>query len=399
MSAPKTQHLPSAMIVALFLMIIGGFSMAQAQTYTLLYQFKAGNDGTQPYAGLTIDTKRDALYGTTYADGSFASGTVFKLASSGESVLHSFTGTGGDGEYPFNGGNLALDVAGNLYGSTTDGGSYASGCGSLGCGMVFKIDQTGHETVLYQFGNYPDGATPYGSLVADESNNLYGTTATGGTSGAGTVFEVDQSGNETILYNFGSGADDGFEPFAGLVRDKEGNLYGTTLEGGPGGGGTVFKVNASGEETVLYGFGSASGDGILPWAGLTLDSKGNLYGTTDAGGANGRGTVFKISPKGTETVIYSFGPAPDGNSPNEGDGVILDPAGNLYGTTSSGGSFGLGTAFKIDTNGKETILHSFSGKDGKVPAGGLSRDPKGNLYGAASGGGAYGGGVIFRITP
>jgi uncharacterized repeat protein (TIGR03803 family) len=364
-----------------------------------LYQFKAGNDGTQPYGGVTIDTKRKALYGTTSEDGSFAAGTVYKLTEHGESVLYSFTGTGGDGEYPSYPGYLALDASGNLYGATTAGGNYGIGCGSIGCGVVFKVEQTGEEIILHEFSGAPDGVNPAGSLAIDASGSVYGTTYLGGTYGLGTVFKVDSSGNETVLYSFNPGVGDGYEPFSGLVRDAAGNLYGATLVGGTNGLGTVFEINTSGTETVIHNFPSNSQDGAEPWAGLVLDGKGNLYGTTYQGGADNYGTVFKISRAGTETVLYSFGPPPDGEGPTYGNNVIVDSAGNLYGMTASGGAYGLGTIYKIDANGNETVLHSFSGPDGRAPYSGLAFDPAGNLYGTTSAGGAYGGGVIFRITP
>ncbi|MGA2696824.1 MAG: choice-of-anchor tandem repeat GloVer-containing protein, partial [Terriglobales bacterium] len=240
---------------------------------------------------------------------------------------------------------------------------------------------------------------PAGSLAIDASGSVYGTTYLGGTYGLGTVFKVDSSGNETVLYSFNPGVGDGYEPFSGLVRDAAGNLYGATLVGGTNGLGTVFEINTSGTETVIHNFPSNSQDGAEPWAGLVLDGKGNLYGTTYQGGADNYGTVFKISRAGTETVLYSFGPPPDGEGPTYGNNVIVDSAGNLYGMTASGGAYGLGTIYKIDANGNETVLHSFSGPDGRAPYSGLAFDPAGNLYGTTSAGGAYGGGVIFRITP
>ncbi len=374
--------------------------MAQAQTYTLLYQFKAGNDGTQPAAGVTVDAQRQALYGTTGEDGSFASGTVFRLNKAGETVLHSFTGTGGDGQFPYANGSLVLDSAGNLYGATQTGGTYGGTCGDSGCGVVYKVTQSGKESVLYQFQGGLDGFFPEGSMAIDSSGNLYGATTSGGEYGAGVVFEIDQAGHETTLYSFNISSGDGQVPYGGVTRDNSGNLYGTTISGGEAfGGGTVFKVTPSGAETILYSFGTNSGDGFLPYAGVSSDAKGNLYGTTYFGGANNLGTVFKVTPDGTETVLHSFGPPPDGESPFFGDGVILDSKGSLYGVTTGGGASAFGVVYKIDTTGKETILHSFKGPDGKNPEGDLAFDPQGNLYGTANGGGAYDGGVVFRLTP
>jgi uncharacterized repeat protein (TIGR03803 family) len=400
MSSFKTQHLSSAMMTAaLFLAITGASSTAQAQTYSLLYQFKAGNDGTQPGAGVTIDPKRQALYGTTGEDGSFASGTVFKLNKYGETVLHSFTGAGGDGEFPFANGSLVVDSAGNLFGATLSGGTYGGVCGDSGCGMVFKVTQSGKESVLYQFQGGLDGNYPEGSIAIDSSGNLYGATSSGGEFGAGVVFTIDPTGQEKTLYSFNSFNGDGQAPYGGVTRDDSGNLYGTTFAGGAAFQGTVFKIAPSGAETILYSFGSQTGDGSEPFAGVSLDPKGNLYGTTYFGGASNFGTVFKVTPNGTETVLHNFGPSPDGESPFVGDGVILDSKGNLYGVAGSGGSSAFGVIYKIDVSGKETILHNFSGPDGKVPEGNLAFDPVGNLYGTANGGGAYGGGVVFRLTP
>jgi uncharacterized repeat protein (TIGR03803 family) len=243
------------------------------------------------------------LYGTTGGGGTFGFGTVFKLDTSGkETVLYSFTG-GADGEFPEAG--LVRDVAGNLYSTTIFGGT--SGNCNGGCGTVFKLDTTGKETVLYSFRN-GDGAYP-NSVIRDSAGNLYGTTYGGGPpsfcfgSGCGVVFKVDTTGKETVLYTFTGGAD-GANPYAGLVRDAKGNLYGTTSYGGDmaackGGCGVVFKLDKTGKETVLHRFMGA--DGASPYAGLVRDAKGNIYGTTFTGGdltcvvyVGGCGVVFKL---------------------------------------------------------------------------------------------------------
>ena len=384
---------------ALYAFLVLVSSLCSAQTYTVLYSFKAGPRGTFPVAGVTVDAQRRALYGTTYADGQFAVGTVFKFDQHGETVLHSFTGQTGDGEYPYGNDNLILDSAGNLFGATNDGGIYNSKCGGFGCGVVFKVDQSGNETVLYQFQGGQDGRTPQGSLAEDSAGNLYGMTLAGGESGLGSVFKLDPLGNKTTLYSFTFSSGDVFQPYGGFVRDKAGNLYGSTYSGGAIGYGGIFKVDTAGNESVLYSFGMSDEDGIPPCSDLTLDARGNIYGMTEDGGTNGFGTLFKISPSGKETVLYSFGPLPDAQLPGFG-GVALDPAtGSLYGVTVGGGTFGLGAVFKIDSAGNETVIHSFNGADGKVPYGTLTRDPQGNIYGTTSQGGAFGGGVIFRIKP
>ena len=281
-----------------------------------------------------------------------------------ETVLHSFTVTGGDGAYSLAG--LVLDAQGNLYGTTDGGGA--------GYGTVFKVDTAGKETVLYSFtGTGGDGAVPEAGLVQDAQGNLYGTTVDGGAFGQGTVFKLDTTGKETVLYSF-TGYD-GSGPEAGLVLDAQGNLYGTTKYGGnlacyaPYGCGTVFKLDTTGKETVLYSFtGTGTGDGEAPEAGLVLDTKGNLYGTTPYGGTNGGasngGTVFKVDTTGKETVLYSFAGTGAGDGQNPEAGLVLDAQGNLYGTTYFGGANAGGTVFKVDTTGKETVLHSFTGTGG-----------------------------------
>ncbi len=334
-------------------------------------------------------------------------------------VLHSFRNSP-DGAFPFAG--LLRDAAGNLYGSTNAGG--ASGNCSGGCGTVFKLDTSGNETVLYSFKGGNDGATPgFGSLIRDEAGNLYGTTADGGSGGGcsfsfgcGTVFKLDPAGNETVLYSF-KGGSDGESPVAGLIMDVAGNLYGTTQDGGSGSGcsfgcGTVFKLDPAGNFTVLHSFTGGS-DGTQPLAALIFDQAGNLYGTTEEGGSgtctvingvSGCGTVFKLDPSGNETVLHTFTGGNDGAAPLF-VGLIMDIAGNLYGTTQIGGgssscSVGCGTVFKLDTSGNETVLHSFTGSpgDGAIPRASLIMDKAGNLYGTTSNGGASGFGTVFKLT-
>jgi uncharacterized repeat protein (TIGR03803 family) len=285
--------------------------------------------------------------------------------------------------------SLIRDAAGNLYGTT-----YAGGAG--GWGTVFKLDVRGTETVLYGFTGNADGGDPSPGLVPDNAGNFYGTTRVGGAYGYGTVFRVSENGKETVLHSFGKGTD-GYLPLAGLVMDSAGNLYGTTVSGGFGeqnGYGTVFKLSKSGKETVLHRF-TGNGDGGNPWtATLILDDEGNLYGTTSVGGTGpclgGCGTVFKMSKQGHETVLHSFaGNFTDGIAPLAG--VVRDAKGNLYGTTSGNGPNGNGIVFKVTKGGMETVLYSFTGAfngdDGASPYSGLVRDKAGNLYGATYYGG------------
>ena len=377
--------------------IVVASGQANAQeptTFTTLYAFKGwtNGDGAFPLAGLIRDGAGN-LYGTTGGGGGRANyGTVFKLDTAGvETVLYRFRGYP-DGLAPD--GPLALDGAGNLYGATVNGGNTCSCCG---CGTVFKLDTMGRETVLHRFRGGAEGDLPFGGVVRDGSGNLYGT-AVGGGAGlghCGTVFKVDATGTGA-LYKF-LGGTDGCGPESDLVRDAEGNLYGTTTGSGTSAG-TVFKVDPTGMETVLYDF-LGGADGADPWAGLVRDAAGNLYGTTLTGGAGaGNGTVFKVDTTGRETVLHAFAGSPDGAYPMAE--LVLDAAGNLYGTTTKGGiGFpGFGIVFKIDPAGTETVLHRFSGMDGATPKAGLLLDAAGSLYGTTQDGGAYRFGTVFKLS-
>jgi uncharacterized repeat protein (TIGR03803 family) len=378
-------------LVSLLTLVVISASFVSAQTFTLLYQFRSGSGGINPYAGVVRDAKGN-LYGTTYNDGAFASGTVFRINALGkEKVLHSFSQTDGDGAFPWY-GTLARDSSGNLYGTTITGGIAGEFC----CGTVFKVTASGTETVLYRFSGIDGDGFPQDGVVRDPSGNLYGTTPNGGPDNSGTVFKVDLTGKKTVLYSF-TGSADGGQPYAGLILDAKGNLYGTTTQGGSAFAGTVFKVDPTGKETVLYNF-TGSNDGGPPESGVIRDSHGNLYGTTYLGGTDGAGTVFQVDPQGRETVLHNFTGGTDGWLPI-GASLVRDSAGNLYGTTPQGGSTDFGVVFKIDAKGNETILHTFSGSDGKIPYGTLILDKAGNLYGTTYEGGAYGGGVLFRIAP
>lgn len=390
--------------LALALIVLASVPTAGAQTFRLLYQFKSGRDGSSPYSSLILDPEGN-LYGTTMIDGAYSYGTVFKVSPEGkETVLHSFTGTGGDGANPV--APLIRDATGNLYGTTEYGGLFGDACGGNGCGIVFKLDPSGKETVLYSFAGIPqvDGMNPLQGLVRDSKGNLYGTTSQGGIysygNSYGTVFKIDPAGKETLLHSFNPfnpPYDDGWYPMGGaLLRDSEGNLYGTTYLGGEPHFGVVFKLDASGTENVLYNFGG-SGDGAYPYGALVRDTAGDLYGVTMQGGTYQGGTIFKLDDNNNETIVHSFGGSGDGAPP--GGGLARDGAGNLYGTTTEGGSSYFGTVFKLDPSGKETVLHTFLGKQGNGPDWGVIRDSKGNLYGTTQYGGAYGGGVVFKVTP
>jgi uncharacterized repeat protein (TIGR03803 family) len=239
-----------------------------------------------------------------------------------------------------------------------------------------------------------DGNEPTAALIADGAGNFYSTTIMGGASDYGTVFKMTHGGTVSILYSFPGFKNDGESPGAALIRDRKGNLYGTTIAGGASGNGTVFKLTPDGKEKVLYSFGTGS-DGAEPFAGVVRDKAGNLYGTTFAGGAGGDGTVYRIATDGTETVLHAFGGS-DGSAPFAG--LIIDGAGNLCGTTVRGGANNDGTVFRIAPDGTFQTLYSFAGSDGAAPYGGLIEQKPGVYYGTTGEGGANQGGVVFRLT-
>jgi len=377
-------------LTILAVLTVSAVPSAQAQTFKSIYSFTGDPDGATPYGSVIIKDNTSTLYGTTTYGGSDNFGTVYKLSKSGkEKVLYSFTG-GADGGEPFAG--LAMDKSGTLYGTTIAGGSSNKG-------TVFKLNPTTKkETVLYSFTGGTDGSTPFSGLVMDESGNLYGTTAQGGSSGGGVVYKVNiKTKKETVLHSF-AGNPDGAEPLYGnLLMDKSGNLYGTTVDGGTSNAGTVWKVSAKGKETVLYSFtGGSDGGGVFEQS-LATDGKGNLYGTTEEGGADSVGVVFKVNIKAkSESVLYSFSGSPDGAYPSSG--LVRDSKGNLYGTTQNGGVDNDGAVFEL-TGEKETILHSFDGTDGQNPFTSPLLDEDGTLYGTTYNGGADGRGTVYSVKP
>jgi uncharacterized repeat protein (TIGR03803 family) len=389
---------------------------SQKLSFKTLYAFTGGSDGIRPYAGVAPDEEGN-LFGTTLEGGNAGycansndgCGTVFKVDASGrETILHAFTG-GPDGGWP----NAApvLDARGNLYGTALQGGN--TGCTNyqqVGCGTVFQVDASGKFSVLYTFTGGADGAVPGGSLTRDGSGNLYGTTCAGGM-GYGVVFKLDTSGHETALHSFAF--NDGDCSYAHLIADSADNIYGTTYEGGnvncpyvSVGCGVVFKLDPAGNETVLHNFSGAP-DGAFPYRGLIFDPEGNLYGATGGGGlgcsGGGCGTVFKVTPAGDETVLYKF-QGSDGLYPSAA--VLRDSRGNLYGTTKAGGSYNNGVIFKVTLGGKETVLYNFTGgADGSTPESWLAPDRKGNFYGTTALGGDdscgpfhEGCGTVFEIS-
>jgi len=414
--------LPLALAAALAAMAA---TPAQAQNYKfkVLHTFH-GKDGGSPFGTLVRDAAGN-LYGTagggTGKCGSLGCGVVFKLDGTGRQVwLYNFQGKNGQGPAA----GLLRDAKGNLFGTTAAGGLNEKSCAG-GCGVVFRLDRTGRkEAALYKFTGPPDGYWPESTLVEDTAGNLYGTTYEGGADVQGTVFMIDTAGKETILHSFAGppeGGGDGASPYHGVVRDAAGNLYGVTFAGGEWGAGAVYEVDSSGSEALLYSFSGGS-DGAQPDSILLLDAQGNLYGTTQNGGndqcgGTGCGVVFELSPQSgggwAEKVLYDFcsqtGCA-DGEGPIAGP-LVMDASGNLYGTTYFGGAYrncngdGCGVVFKLDSTGNETVLHSFTGgPDGAFPWAGVTSDRKGNLYGTTVYGGArcdktYTCGVVFEISP
>ena len=247
-------------------------------------------------------------------------------------------------------------------------------------------------TTLHNFAGHPnDGANPQAGLVQGTDGNFYGTTYSGGAGNDGTVFKITPNGTVTILHSFAGS--DGREPTAALTQATDGNFYGTTSFEGAGPGGTVFKITPNGSLTTLASFNGQGGP-EFPYAGLIQGSDGNFYGTTTAGGSqHGNGTVFKITPNGTVTVLHNFA-CTDGCAPF--GGLVQGSDGNFYGTTRDGGTngFNYGTVFKITTNGTFTSLHTFEGNDGGEPYAGLIQATDGNLYGTTTSAGAHGAGTI-----
>jgi uncharacterized repeat protein (TIGR03803 family) len=383
---------------------------------TILLSFNGTSDGRRPEFPVVLDAAGN-LYGTTTIRGAHGFGTAFELSPNGsggftETVLYSFGGTSTDGKTPSSG--LILDSSGNLFGTTSAGGV-------SGVGTVYELSPDGNggrtETVLYSFKNDGmDGVNPFGNLTQDAAGNLYGTTQAGGsgTNALGVVYELKHKSSgwvERVLHTFVNDAVDGIVPASGLIFDAGGNLYGVTGSGGATGFGTVYemKPQTSGKwiERVIHSFNDNGTDGFNPFGRLTLDSAGNLYGTTVEGGTHTFGAFFEMKLKGgiwTERVLYSFnGGIADGQQPS--GGLIFDAAGNLYGTTGSGGSGGRGTLFELSphVNGSwtESLLHSFvfNGTDGIEPNTALIMDAAGNLYGTTSQGGVGNNGTVFEFTP
>jgi uncharacterized repeat protein (TIGR03803 family) len=379
---------------------------AQIATLTTIHRFCSQSgcpDGYYPLAGL-VQATNGGLYGTTSGGGTDSAGTIFKITPGGTlTTLYSFCPQTNctDGAGPQAG--LVQAANGDLYGTTIGGGANDDG-------TIFKITPGGTLTTLYSFcsqTNCADGANPWAGLVQAANGDLYGTTQSGGANVYyGTVFKITPGGTLTTLYSFCSQTNctDGATPFAGLVQAANGDLYGTTFYGGSGG--TVFKITPAGTLTTLYNFCSQTNctDGDQPFAGLVQAANGDLYGTTYGGGANGGiGTVFKITPGGTLTTLYSFCSqtnCADGGGPEAG--LVQAANGDLYGTTCCYGAYGGGTVFKITPGGTLTTLYSFCSQtnctDGATPYAGLVQDTNGDFYGTTTHKGGAASGTVFSLS-
>jgi len=418
---PRGERLVTGVLLVVSVSLILALSShssveAQSRTFTVLYSFTGAGDGCSP--GSVVLDEKGNLYGGTWVGGSFLWGALFRLDTTNKlTVLHNFTG--GDGL--FASATLIRDAAGTIYGVTSEGGvPEGATFGRYGDGAVFKLDAVGKFSVLHGFKGGTDSGAPNGPLLRDDEGNLLGTAyGDDQPNYQGVVFKIDANGKKTVLHRF-TGGSDGGSPFGNLIVDAAGNFYGTTTGGGAFGYVTVFKMDKSGKETVLHSFGMpGTPDGYAPYSGLVRDDNGNLYGTTVSGGNRsctiglvGCGIVFKLDTAGKETVLYSFTGSPDGANPIAG--LVRDAAGNLYGTTAyggiaGGGDFCCGTIFKLDTSGKETVLYTFSGGSDGANPNGLILDASGALYGTTlKGGKSYTGrrakpsigcGVIFKLIP
>ena len=385
-----------------FALVLGAVAnpSAQSENFKIVHNFLGSSDGGYPLAGLTIDSAGN-LYGTASDDGSSAAGLVFKFNPHGkETVLYNFAG-GTDGSRPES--SLLRDATGNLYGTTFSGGV-------SNAGTVFKVTAKGKETVLYSFAGTTDGGSPIAGLARDSAGNLYGTTTLGGANSQGTVFELVRPTNkggqwqEVVLHNFGQSTD-GTTPIGGVTLNATGNLYGTTSTGGQYGYGTIFQLTTSKSgwtEQILYDFQMAD-DGGTPYAGLVMDGSGNLYGGATSGGKRAGGTIFKLTPssKGWKFhVVYALsGWVISGPFRN----LFVDGAGNIYGTTHCDGVNEAGTAFRLTPSGKGWAYHALhvftGGKDGLYAFTNLVLDSAGDVFGTTNMGGTNGHGVLFKIKP
>jgi uncharacterized repeat protein (TIGR03803 family) len=419
MNSEKFSGTAIAVLLVVFAIFAPAPSARAQSKFKTLYAFSGGNDGSQPFSGVTVDAAGN-LYGTTYAGGEYGNGTVFELAPTGtggwtESVLYSFTG-GADGGNPQPGDGPIFDSAGNLYGAAGSGGNI---CEFGGCGVIFELTPTTSgwtESVLHSFTGGSDGGAPFAGLIFDGSGNLYSTTWNGGSdncgAGCGVVFKLAPAAGggwtESVLHSFMDFGPEGSNSDASLVLDPAGNLYGVTWYGGTQGWGVVFKLapNTDGgwTESVLHQF-KGDTDGAHPRGHLVFDSAGNLYGTAANEYASGYGVVFELLPNEDGTWrkrnLHQFTGGKDGANPYVG--LTIDSAGNLYGVANDGGAYGNGVVFELSQNSaggwSYYVLHTFNDHySGAYPRGNLALDGAGNIYGTTYGDGYSTFGSVFEIA-
>ncbi len=359
--------------------------LAGAQTFTLPTGLPDGASYAVRVASHPPSVSCTAANASGVVADADVSGIAISCAPGGEVTVYAFSGLT-DGSSPY--GSLLLGSDGNLYGLTYIGGAY-------GGGEAFRIAPDGSQTLLYSFGAGSDGANPHGSLIEGSDGNFYGVTAYGGSYGHGVLFRLSASGIESVLYAFGAGAD-AQDPYGSLLQGSDGNLYGMSVNGGAYGAGTVFVVSPQGSELVLHSFGAA-GDGQAPFGSLIEASDGNLYGMTSAGGAYSSGIAFRMTLQGAESLLHSFGAGADGANP--AGSLIQGSDGNFYGLTRDGGAYGTGALIEFSADGTESVRVSLgAGADGANPFGDLLLGSDGNFYALTRNGGANGMGTVLQIS-
>jgi uncharacterized repeat protein (TIGR03803 family) len=378
-------------LVLSFLGVLALAALAQAQTFSTLHYFTGHEDGASPYAGLIQDPTGN-IYGTSSGvNAQDGFGSVFEISKTPArfTVLHSFPAIGPATP-------LVRDAAGNFYGT--------AGGGSADAGIVFKIDAAGNFTVLYSFSGGSDGCGPAQGLIRDKTGSSYGTTIQCGADDGGTLFKLDRSGKFALLYTFTGGVDGG-PRFGHLSMDESGNLYGVTQGGGAYGYGMLYKLSKNGKLTVLQSFAGGALDGCFPFGSVLRDKAGNLYGTTSQCGSHGYGNIWKVSASGKEIILHNFaGGTSDGCYP--WGGVTRDPTGNLYGVALGCGANGyFGAVYELSAKGRLKLLHSFDDSNGEEPVGEVLRTAKGTLYGTTLAGGTgspcvrMGCGTVWKYVP